>query len=104
MLKLIAEDFIKPEHLEMVLPLYQELVTKTNAEPACLGYELFHDLRDPGHFIFIETWPDEAALDIHTESEHFTRLVPNIDQYKREEGKYTRMSPLAEAFDLNPLN
>jgi len=26
MLKVVAEDFIKPEHIEAVMPLYRELV------------------------------------------------------------------------------
>lgn len=104
MLKLIAEDFIKPEHIKTVLPLYQELVAKTKSEPACLSYELYHDLRNPGHFIFIEEWPDEAALTTHTETEHFTRLVPAINHYTRDQGQFTRMAPLAEAFDLTALD
>ncbi|MBP1043917.1 antibiotic biosynthesis monooxygenase [Vagococcus sp. BWB3-3] len=100
MLKLIAEDFIKVEHIETVLPLYQELVTKTKEESACLAYELYHDLKDPGHFVFIEEWPDEAALTLHTKTDHFTRLVPLINQYTRAKGQFTRMSPLNEAFNL----
>ncbi|WP_314064070.1 putative quinol monooxygenase [uncultured Vagococcus sp.] len=100
MLKLIAEDFIKLEHIDTVLPLYQELVARTKEEPACLAYDLYHDLRDPGHFIFIEEWPDEEALTTHTETEHFTRLVPMIDQHTRAKGRFTRMSPLTDAFNL----
>lgn len=100
MLKLIAEDFIKPEYLETVLPLYQELVTQTKKEADCLAYDLYHDLTDPGHFIFIEEWPTEAALTTHTQTDHFTRLVPVINQYTRAKGKFTRMSPLEEAFNL----
>ena len=33
MLKVIAEDFIKPEHVETVMPLYRELVRLTREEP-----------------------------------------------------------------------
>ncbi len=62
MLKVIAEDFIKPEHLETVRPWYAELVEKTRQEPLCIAYDLFIDQKAPGHFIFIEQWPDQAAL------------------------------------------
>ena len=55
MLKVIAQDFIRPEHIATVLPLYRELVEKTRQEPLCLSYELFVDQKDPGHFTFIET-------------------------------------------------
>ena len=51
MLKVIAEDFIHPEHIETVMPWYRELVEKTRQEPLCISYELCIDQQDPGHFI-----------------------------------------------------
>ncbi|MDZ5757205.1 putative quinol monooxygenase [Carnobacterium maltaromaticum] len=91
MLKLIAEDYIKLEHLETVKPLYRELVEKTQLEPDCLSYNLFVDQKDPGHFIFIEEWPNELALEKHCNSEHFTRLVPLINSYQSKPGTFLRM-------------
>jgi len=82
MLKVIAEDFIQPEYLDTVRPWYTELVEKTRLEPLCIAYDLFIDQKDPGHFIFIEQWPDQAALDAHCQTEHFTRLVPKINEYQ----------------------
>ncbi|AJJ64205.1 putative quinol monooxygenase [Yersinia aldovae] len=92
MLKVIAQDFIKLEFLSIVLPLYKELVEKTKQEPLCMSYDLFIDHKDPGHFIFIEEWPDKAALDIHCATEHFTRLVPQINQYQRKECTFILMN------------
>lgn len=92
MLILIAEDFIQLDKIQTVLPFYEELVDKTREEAGCISYELTHDLKDKGHFLFIEKWVDEAALQIHTESEHFTRLIPQIDKHIRKKAKYTRMS------------
>jgi quinol monooxygenase YgiN len=91
MLKVIAQDFIKPESIATVLPLYRELVEKTRQEPACIAYDLFIDQKDPGHFVFIEEWPDRAALDAHCRTEHFTRLVPMINEYRRQEGTFILM-------------
>ena len=91
MLKLIAEDYIKLEHLETIKPLYRELVEKTQLEPDCLAYNLFVDQKDPGHFIFIEEWPNELALEKHCNSEHFTRLVPLINSYQSKPGTFLRM-------------
>ncbi|ALS00902.1 antibiotic biosynthesis monooxygenase [Enterococcus silesiacus] len=93
MLKLIAEDYIKVEYISKVMPLYKELVEKTKNEPQCIAYDLFIDQTDPGHFIFIEEWPDEEALNNHVESEHFKRLVPQINQFIREENTFLRMKP-----------
>lgn len=97
MLKVIAQDFIHPEHIDRVLPLYRELVEKTRQEPDCITYDLFTDQRDPGHFIFIEEWPDRAALDRHCQTEHFRRLVPLIDSYQRQKGTFLFMDGVEQA-------
>lgn len=91
MLKVIAQDFIKVDALEIVRPFYRELVEQTRKEKLCISYDLFIDQKDPGHFIFIEQWPDRAALDIHCQTEHFTRLVPLINTHQRSECLFTFM-------------
>ncbi|SDE93508.1 putative quinol monooxygenase [Phytopseudomonas seleniipraecipitans] len=96
MLTVIAQDFIKVEHIEDVLPLYAELVRKTRKEPLCLSYDLHIDQKDSGHFVFIETWPDKAALDTHCKTEHFRTLVPKIDSYRRQPGTFLLMDAFTE--------
>ena len=96
MLKVIAEDFIKPECVDNVLPLYRELIAATKKEPLCIAYDLYRDEKALGHFIFIEEWPDRAALDTHCASEHFTRLVPLIDQFARKAAQYILMDGRVE--------
>ena len=98
MLKLIAEDFIQEDKIEVVLPLYQELIEKTKQEQGCIGYDLYHDLKQRGHFVFIEEWVDRVALDVHVQSEHFQRLVPLIDVHKRKDGVFTHMQDYKELF------
>lgn len=98
MLKLIAEDFIQIDKIDIVLPLYKELVEKTKLEQGCISYDLYHDLKNKGHFVFIEEWQDRNALDAHVNSEHFQRLVPQIDQYKRQDCIFTHMQNYAELF------
>lgn len=91
MLKVIAQDFIKPEAVEIVMPLYRELVEKTRLEELCIAYDLFVDQKEPGHFIFIEEWPDREALDVHCATEHFTRLVPLINAHQRQDATFILM-------------
>jgi quinol monooxygenase YgiN len=95
MLKVIAQDFIKPEAIPIVLPLYRELIEKTRQEDLCIAYDLFVDQKDPGHFIFIEEWPGRAALDAHCATEHFTRLVPLINAHQRQDGTFILMDGFA---------
>lgn len=91
MLKVIAQDFIRHDCLERVRPLYAELVEKTRLEKACIAYDLHVDQQDPGHFIFIEAWPDRAALDAHCQTAHFRRLVPQIDRFQTQKGAFLLM-------------
>lgn len=91
MLKVIAQDFIRPDRLDEVAPLYRELVEKTRQETLCISYDLFIDHKDPGHFVFVEEWPDRAALDAHCATEHFTRLVPLINAHQRAKGTFLLM-------------
>ena len=98
MLKLIAEDFIQIDKIDIVLPLYKELIEKTKLEKGCIAYDLYHDLKNKGHFVFIEEWQDRNALDAHVNSEHFQSLVPQIDQYKRQDCIFTHMQNYAELF------
>ena len=95
MLKVIAQDFIRPEAVAIVAPLYRELVDLTRREPLCISYDLFVDQKDPSHFIFVETWPDRAALQNHCETEHFRRLVPLINAHQREKAIITLMDDFA---------
>lgn len=95
MLKVIARDFIRPEAVNIVRPLYEELVELTRQEPLCISYDLFVDQKDIGHFVFIETWPDRAALDAHCATEHFLRLVPQINAHQRQEGSFILMDDFA---------
>ena len=100
MLKLIAEDFIQVDKIAEVLPLYAELIEKTKQEQGCIAYDLYHDLKNKGHFVFIEEWIDRAALDAHVQSEHFQRLVPLIDAHKRQEGVFTHLQAYTALHDL----
>lgn len=95
MLKVVAHDFIKPEAVEIVRPFYAELIEKTRLEPLCISYELFVDQKAPGHFVFVEAWPDRAALGNHCQTEHFRRLVPLINAHKARDGTVVLMEPFA---------
>jgi quinol monooxygenase YgiN len=94
MLKVIAQDFMRLDRLDILMPLYRELVEKTKQEALCIAYDLYVDQKDPGHFTFIEEWPDQAALDTHCQSEHFRKLVPQINQHQRQDCIVLLMDPV----------
>ncbi|WP_205619276.1 putative quinol monooxygenase [Neomegalonema perideroedes] len=69
---MIAQDFIKIESIGIMMPLDRELIDKIRQKTLCIAYDLF---TDPGHFVFIEEWPDRGALDAYCASEQFQRLA-----------------------------
>ena len=53
-----------------------ELRAASLREEGCLGYEVARG-DDGTTFVLYETWRDQAALDAHYRTEHFTRLGTN---------------------------
>jgi len=60
---------------ERIRALLAELRQHTLEEPGCLVYQPCRDRDDPRRFLIFEVYRDDDALQAHSESEHFRRLV-----------------------------
>ena len=60
---------------ERVLGLLEELVPPSREEPGCLLYQPCRDRENPRRFLIFEVYADQAALEAHSASGHFRRLV-----------------------------
>ncbi len=89
MVTLIAQNEVKIEHLSEALGLYKELVQKTREESGCIKYDLYVDEKNENHFTFFEEWKDEAALEAHRNSEHFTRIIPQLTLLRSKPSQVT---------------
>ncbi|NRT37251.1 quinol monooxygenase YgiN [Clostridium beijerinckii] len=87
MIKIVAKSVIKTEQIEKYLTLAKELVDKSRKEEGCISYSLFQDINDSSIFTFIEEWKDEKAINLHNNSEHFTRIVPLLDELRVGNGE-----------------
>lgn len=76
--KIIAKMQVQPEHLKTFKMLAAELVACSCAEAGNLHYSLNSGRKEPCLMVFTETWRDKEAIRIHNESEHFTRLLPQL--------------------------
>ena len=47
----------------------------SRAEPGCRGFLVHRSLEDPRAFLLYEEYDDEAAFDVHRETEHFKKYV-----------------------------
>ena len=76
MIEIIAKGTFKPDCVETFKRLAHEMVLKTRQEPGCISYQLCQDVSDSNTFAFVETWADQAAIEAHNQSPHFTSIVP----------------------------
>ena len=60
---------------ERVAELIGELGAASRAEPGCLSWLPHRSIAEPRLFWLYEEYADEAAYEVHQETEHFTRLV-----------------------------
>lgn len=79
-MKLVVKKLIKEGKVEEVIKLYKELVDLSRKEEGCIAYELYQDEKDSRVLAVIEEWQSKDVLDKHTNSHHFTRLVPMISE------------------------
>ena len=84
MIKVVAKSLAKADKLDTILELSAELVEKTVKEEGCIKYELFQDIQDPKIMIIIEEWESEEALSKHMASEHFKRIVPQLNEMREK--------------------
>jgi len=84
MIKVVAKSYAKMEKLDRILELSKEMVEKTVKEEGCIKYELFQDTKDPGVMIIIEEWESEEALNRHIASEHFRRIIPQLNELREK--------------------
>ncbi len=57
-----------------------ELVELSLHDKGCITYEAFSSLSADNHIEIVETWADEESLAAHTASDHFRRLVPELEK------------------------
>lgn len=67
-----------------VKALSDELVEKSLKDEGNHGYDLFQSTTHPHVYMFCETWESDELLTKHSHSEHFTRLVPQIEALTKD--------------------
>ncbi len=87
MIKIVAKNYVKPECVQAFKDTAKELIEKSRAEEGNIFYTLNVSVNDPNTLVFIENWKDQAAIDFHNKSEHFTGIVPKLGQLCAREGE-----------------
>lgn len=69
---------VKLENKEKLIEVLRELAVKSRQENGCIGYDIFSNMMEPDRLEIIETWANADVLETHRNTEHFTRLVPQM--------------------------
>lgn len=68
----------KSKNRKQLIDLATELVELSLHDKGCIGYDLYGSLTNDDHLLICETWESQADLDRHINSEHFKRIVPQL--------------------------
>ncbi|MDE6793707.1 MAG: antibiotic biosynthesis monooxygenase [Muribaculaceae bacterium] len=69
------------ENRKPLIDAATELVEFSLRDKGCIGYDLYKSQTNDDRMMIVETWESEEALKAHMESEHFRRLVPELQKY-----------------------
>jgi quinol monooxygenase YgiN len=61
---------VAPENAEAFEAIMSKLVAETNKEEGVVAYRLARTA-EPGHYVMMEIYQDQAAMDSHMASPHF---------------------------------
>ncbi len=78
MISIVAKFVVDPKKEEEFLKLTKELVIASNKEEGCIEYGLHKDVNKENTYCMLEKWKDQAAIDEHNSSKHFTSTVPQL--------------------------
>jgi quinol monooxygenase YgiN len=81
---------IRPDGRTDFLAAASMVVQASNAEPGVLEYHLEESVANPNTFTMIERYTDQAALDAHLGSEHFTTAVAGLPALVSGMPKFTK--------------
>lgn len=70
----------KDENRKPLKEAVVELIELSMREKGCIDYDLYDSLINNDRLLIYETWEDKASLKAHMESDHFKRLVPQIQE------------------------
>ena len=78
MISIVAKFTVNAADEDKFLALTKELVEASNTEAGCIEYALHKDTQKAHTYCMLEKWKDQAAIDTHNSSIHFTTIVPQL--------------------------
>lgn len=68
---ILAKLDVKPEQVAAFLDFAPVILNGSKSEKGNISYTLYRDPYEPDHFMFIEEWKDQEAIDFHFSQPYF---------------------------------
>ncbi len=85
MISIVAKFIVNAGEEVKFLDLVNQLGEASRAEAGCIEYILHKDVQKSLTYCIIEKWKDQAAIDSHNSTSHFTSIVPKIVEIAKAE-------------------
>ena len=72
---------VDPARREAFMDFAKELVNKSRRDTGNLFYSYFEDALVPNHFLIVEHWQDQKAVDAHNQTPHLQTLLKTANTY-----------------------
>lgn len=82
MIIIVAKSQLKEGKRDEYYVMAREMEEKSRKEKGCASYTLYEDMNDSMSVCFIEEWEDQAAIDAHNQSPHFTHFIPLMNELR----------------------
>jgi len=78
MIVIVVNFDVKEGKKEAFMEVVGRLIAGSQNEAGNIEYEIFADMKKPNAFVLIEKWKDQAALDFHVKTDHYTGNVKEL--------------------------
>jgi quinol monooxygenase YgiN len=75
----LGDVYAQIPHLEAVRGLMRETQERARKQPGCVSYSFAETLDEPGRFLIVQEWSDQAALEGHYRSETYADFQAKLE-------------------------
>jgi quinol monooxygenase YgiN len=75
----LGDVYAQIPHLEAVRGLMRETQERARQQPGCVSYSFAEALDEPGRFLIVQEWRDQAALEHHYRSETYADFQAKLE-------------------------
>jgi quinol monooxygenase YgiN len=78
MIVVVGRVSTDPAKRAQLIGVAQKVASASREEAGCVSYRIFEDTERPNHFVFVEEWEGEEALQQHFRTPHIAEFMQAI--------------------------